>query len=305
MNAISTTNLTKYYGSGRKKSRGIMDVTLSVPEGDFFGFIGPNGAGKSTTIRILLGLIAPSDGSAELLGKNILAHKQGILSEIGYLPSETNFYSGLRVRDILQLSADLRRQDCRAEAARLCERLELDASRRIDELSLGNRKKVGIVCALQHHPRLYILDEPTSGLDPLMQREFYTILKERNQDGATIFLSSHILSEIQRYCRHAAIIREGRLLVTSTVEQLGHTDAKRVTLYGISSLPPLEGITQPIAAKNQPETNSVSFLYSGSPKTLLSALSSLPFTDITITEPDLEEIFLHYYDDTSTTQSNI
>ncbi len=296
MNAISTTNLTKYYGSRRQKSRGILDVTLTVPEGDFFGFIGPNGAGKSTTIRILLGLIAPSGGLAELFGKNVLSRKQDILSDIGYLPSEVNFYSGLRVRDILRLSADLRKQDCSDEARRLCERLELDPSRRIDELSLGNRKKAGIVCALQHRPRLYILDEPTSGLDPLMQREFYTILKERNQEGATVFLSSHVLSEVQRYCRHAAIIREGRLLVTDSVEQLGHTDARRVTLYGVSKAPALEGIKlEKYPVQETSEANSVSFLYSGDPKALLSALAALPLTDLTITEPDLEEIFLHYY----------
>ena len=296
MNAISTTNLTKYYGSRRQKSRGILDVTLTVPEGDFFGFIGPNGAGKSTTIRILLGLIAPSGGLAELFGKNVLSRKQDILSDIGYLPSEVNFYSGLRVRDILRLSADLRKQDCSDEARRLCERLELDPSRRIDELSLGNRKKAGIVCALQHRPRLYILDEPTSGLDPLMQREFYTILKERNQEGATVFLSSHVLSEVQRYCRHAAIIREGRLLVTDSVEQLGHTDARRVTLYGVSKASALEGIKlEKYPVQETSEANSVSFLYSGDPKALLSALAALPLTDLTITEPDLEEIFLHYY----------
>ena len=218
MNAISTTNLNKYYDTIRKKSRGILDVTLSVPEGDFFGFIGPNGAGKSTTIRILLGLIAPSDGSAELLGKNILAHKQGILSEIGYLPSETNFYSGLRVRDILQLSADLRRQDCRAEAARLCERLELDASRRIDELSLGNRKKVGIVCALQHHPRLYILDEPTSGLDLSHMRQVADAMNRLAESGKTVVVVTHDPEFIVRCCNQVIHIENGCVIEDYSLE---------------------------------------------------------------------------------------
>ena len=143
------------------------------------------------------------------------------------MPSEASFYRNMRVKDVIKLSADLRGRNCRAEAANLCDRLELDVSKKIRELSLGNRKKVSIVCALQHEPEVCILDEPTSGLDPLMQREFYAILEERNAKGATIFVSSHILSEIQRNCRHAAIIREGRLLVSDTTESLGHTDTKR------------------------------------------------------------------------------
>lgn len=286
MNAIQTRKLTKYYG----KTRGILDVDLAVEEGDFFGFIGPNGAGKSTTIRTLLGLIAPSGGSAEIFGKDIGRERTAILSEVGYLPSETAFYDGLRVRDILKLSADMRKTDCRTEADALCERLALDPSRKICELSLGNRKKVGIVCALQHRPRLYVLDEPTSGLDPLMQREFYTILTERCLEGGTIFLSSHVLSEVQRYCKHAAIIRDGRLLVSDTVEKLGHTGAKRVTLYGVSRILPLEGMRD---VKNG--EGVVTFLYQGNPQALLAALEPLPLTDLMVTEPDLEEIFMHYY----------
>ena len=208
MDAIKTTGLTKYYG----KARGIIDLNLCVPEGEFFGFIGPNGAGKSTTIRTLLGLISPSSGSAEILGMDMVKERQKILDCVGYLPSEAVFYPGMRVRDVLKLSAGLRKKDCREEAARLCERLELDTARKVEELSFGNRKKVAIVCALQHRPRLLVLDEPTSGLDPLMQREFFSILRERNREGTTVFLSSHVLSEIQRNCRRAAIIREGRLI---------------------------------------------------------------------------------------------
>ncbi len=287
MKAIQTDHLTKYYG----KSRGIIDVSLSVEEGDFFGFIGPNGAGKSTTIRTLLGLISATDGSAELFGRNVREHKTDILAEIGYLPAEAMLYNQMRVRDVIRFSADLRKRDCTEEAKTLCDRLELDTSRRIDELSLGNRKKVGIVCAMQHRPRLYILDEPTSGLDPLMQREFYSILKERNEAGATVFLSSHILSEVQRYCKHAAVIREGRLLACDSVENLGHTGAKRVTLRGVRELPPLENIRDVTLG-----SDFVSFLYSGKPDLLLRTLSSLPLTDITIAEPNLEEIFMHYYE---------
>ena len=286
MNAVVTNNLTKYYG----KARGIVDVSLTVEEGDFFGFIGPNGAGKSTTIRTLLGLIAPTGGSAEIFGMDICRHRTEILADIGYLPSETMFYSGMRVKDVLRLSARLRKTDCSGEAEKLCERLELDTSRKIDELSLGNRKKAGIVCALQHRPKLYILDEPTSGLDPLMQREFYSLLQERNEEGATVFLSSHILSEVQRYCKHAAVIREGRLLACDGVETLGHGGPKRVPLRGVAAEPELEHIRDVKVS-----AEGVSFLYGGKADRLIKALSALPITDITIAEPDLEEIFMHYY----------
>lgn len=286
MNAIETKNLTKYYG----KSRGIVEMNLTVGQGDFFGFIGPNGAGKSTTIRTLLGLISPTGGTAELLGRDIRAHRKELLAQIGFLPSETTFYSGMRVRDVLKLSAGLRKKDCTREAAMLCERLELDTSRRVTELSLGNRKKVGIVCAMQHKPSLYILDEPTSGLDPLIQREFFSLLQERNREGATVFLSSHILSEVQRYCRHAAVIREGKLLAAGRVERLGHTGAKRVTLHGVTAEPNLQGIRDV-----QTGNGSVSFLYSGETDLLLRELTRLSPADLTIAEPDLEEIFLHYY----------
>lgn len=286
MKAIETNQLTKFYG----KSRGITNVNLSVEEGDFFGFIGPNGAGKSTTIRTLLGLIFPTSGSAAVLGKSISQNRIEILSQVGYLPSEAMFYSGMRVRDILSYSAKLHQRDCKEEAGKLCERLELDISRRVDELSLGNRKKVGIVCALQHKPKLYILDEPTSGLDPLMQKEFYELLIERNQEGATVFLSSHVLSEISRYCKHAAVIRAGKILASDSVEKLGHTGVKRVTLQSAERVPEI-----PDAKNITVENGSVSFLYSGSPKQLLTSLADLSFEDFTVTDPDLEEVFMHYY----------
>ncbi|MCI8504571.1 MAG: ABC transporter ATP-binding protein [Lachnospiraceae bacterium] len=288
--AIKTTALTKYYG----KARGIIDLELKVTQGDFFGFIGPNGAGKSTTIRTLLGLLSPTGGRAEIFGKNILTHKEEILADTGYMPSEASFYRNRKVREIISLSASLRgtdrAQDCAAEAARLCERLELDTEKKICQLSLGNRKKVSVVCALQHKPRLCILDEPTSGLDPLMQREFFEILKERNREGATIFLSSHVLSEVQRHCRHAAVIREGRLLASDRIENLGYTGAKQVTVRGLAKPPLLKNIRDV-----KQNGDAMTFLYSGSPNALLETLAPLPLTDITIAEPDLEEIFLHYY----------
>ena len=286
MNAIQTEGLTKFYG----RSRGIIDLDLEVREGEFYGFIGPNGAGKSTTIRILMGLIHRTRGSAWILGRDISREKEQILSEIGYLPSEAVFYPDMRGRDLIRLSADLHRKDCRKASLELCERLQLDPSRRISELSFGNRKKLAVVCALQHDPRLCILDEPTGGLDPLMQKEFFEILKERNEKGMTVFLSSHILSEVQRFCSRAAIIREGRIIASGSVEELARTNAKRVSVRGsfdASGLPDVRDL--------QISDDTVSFLYSGDINLLLSHLGRQPVMDLTISEPDLEEVFLHYY----------
>lgn len=287
MQVIKTENLTKYYG----KARGIIALDLSVQQGECFGFIGPNGAGKSTTIRTLLGLISPTSGTASVLGKNIITEKQDILRETGYLPSEAVFYSGMRVKDILRLSADLRGKDCSKEAAVLCERLDLDTSRKADELSFGNRKKVAIVCALQSNPRLLILDEPTGGLDPLMQHEFFEIIRERNKNGTTVFISSHILSEVQNNCTRAAVIREGRIIACDNVDALGRSNAKRVSVSGEIDISGLDGIKDLSTTER-----SFSFLYSGDMNTLLQRLSQGKVTDLSISEPDLEEIFLHYYE---------
>lgn len=287
MNIIETAKLTKSYG----KSRGIVGLDLSVSEGEFFGFIGPNGAGKSTTIRTLLGLIYPTSGEAKIFGKDIIRQKTQILSEVGYMPSEATFYSGMKVREVISLSARLRKSDCTDEAKRLCERLVLDTEKRVEELSLGNRKKVSVVCAMQHKPRLCILDEPTSGLDPLMQKEFFDILKERHSDGATIFLSSHVLSEIQKNCSRAAIIKDGSLTALDSVENLSRASAKRVTLHGVNSLPEKLG-----AKITETAEDYVSFLYSGDIRTLLGELNRMPILDMSITEPDLDEVFMHYYE---------
>lgn len=287
MNAIQLSNLTKYYG----KSRGILNLNLDVKEGEFFGFIGPNGAGKSTTIRTLLGLITPSSGQAKIFDETIRQRNPQIRSHIGYLPSEAVFYRGMKVKDLLKLSADLHHKDCSAEREILCRRLQLDVNRKVDELSFGNRKKVAIVSALQHQPKLLILDEPTSGLDPLMQREFFHIIRERNEQGATVFLSSHVLSEIQRNCTRAAIIREGRIIACDRVEALSKTNAKRISVQGQVSLDSLEEI------RDLKENDGIfSFLYGGDIHRLLETLSAGTITNLSISDPDLDEIFLHYYE---------
>lgn len=287
MDVIQTNKLTKYYG----KTKGILDLDLSVSRGEFFGFIGPNGAGKSTTIRTLLGMIRPTSGEARLLGMDIQKNKEQILARTGYLPSETVFYSGMKVADVLKLSANLRKVDCAEEAERLCRRLQLDTAPKVETLSFGNRKKLAIVCAMQHRPEILVLDEPTSGLDPLMQREFFSILREYNQAGTTVFLSSHILSEVQRNCTRAAIIREGRLIACESMETLAKTSAKRVTVHGAVQMDSIRDARDIIRTED-----SVSFLYSGDINALLSTLARGQIKDITIAEPDLEEVFLHYYE---------
>ena len=287
MEAIKTVNLTKYYG----KARGVIELNLSVEKGECFGFIGPNGAGKSTTIRTLLGLISPTAGSVRIFGKDIAKEKEAILQDIGYLPSEAVFYPGMKVKDILKLSADMRKKDCTEEAKTLCERLRLDTSRKVDELSFGNRKKVAIVCALQSDPALLILDEPTGGLDPLIQREFFDIIRQRNQKGTTVFLSSHVLSEVQRNCTRAAVIRKGEMIACDSVDALSKTSAKRISVHGSVDWKGLDGIKDMKTADK-----AASFLYSGDMNRLIQRLSEGDIFDLNVSEPDLEEIFLHYYE---------
>ena len=284
---IEIEHLTKFYG----KNRGVNDLSLSVNEGEVFGFIGPNGAGKSTTIRAMLGLIAPTSGSVKLFGQSVRRGDASALREVGYMPAEAAFYRGMRVSEVISLSAKLRRVDCAAEARRLCDRLQLDVRRRVEELSLGNRKKVSIVCALQHKPALCLLDEPTSGLDPLIQEAFFDLLEERHAAGGTIFLSSHVLGEVQRHCQRAGVIREGQLIACDRVENLSRTRARRVTLHGVNSL------ALPGMRDVQSEKRALRFLYDGDMAALISALQGLPVDDMTISEPPLEEIFLHFYEE--------
>ena len=273
--AISIDNLTKTYG----KNRGVDKLSLQVEQGDIFGFLGPNGAGKSTTIRSLLGLIRFQQGSAQIFGMDVKSRQKEILKEVGYMPSEAMFYPSMKVKDIIRFAADMRHMDCSAEAQMLCERLCVDTDKRIEELSLGNRKKVSIVCAMQHKPKLFIFDEPTSGLDPLMQAEFFKLILEYNSQGATCFLSSHVLSEVKKYCHHAAIIKDGKLICTDTVENLTRTNAKRIRVTK-------DGVEE-------------SFVYKGDLNQLFEGFRGHNIEDITIEEPELDEIFMHYYKEES------
>ena len=285
---IEATGLTKRYG----RARGIEDVDLVVRRGEIFGFIGPNGAGKSTFVRVLLGLIRATDGQARILGMPCEPSAKPLLARVGYLPSEIQFYHGMRVGELVKFSARLRHRDCSAEAARLADRLGLDMKRKIDDLSLGNRKKVGVVCALQHEPELLILDEPTSGLDPLVQQEFFALLEERRAAGGTVMLSSHVLSEVQRYCDRAAVIREGRIIAEGSVEELASTSARRVRVVAAAPVeaPVLEGVRS-----FEPRADGASFLFQGDMGALVEWLATLPVLDVTIEEPDLDEVFMHFY----------
>ena len=285
-NAVSLEGLVKRYG----KHRGIEGLDLMVKEGEWFGYIGPNGAGKSTTIRTMLGLIKATEGKSTVLGMDSWKDREKIMAKVGYLPSEAIFYPEMTVSETLDYALSLHACKDRRRQKELSERLELDTGRKIGELSYGNRKKVGIVCALEHNPSLLILDEPTGGLDPLMQREFFSMLEEEHRKGVTIFMSSHILSEIESHAETAAAIREGRIIVSGKVEEISKTNARRVSLRGKADISTLTGVKEVVEDKN-----GMSFLYSGEASALLEALYKGSVKDFTVTEPDLEEVFLHYY----------
>lgn len=289
MRIIEVEHLTKYYG----KARGIEDVSFQVEEGEIFGFIGPNGAGKTTTIRLLLALIYPTRGSARIFGKDVFRHGPEIRQDIGYLPGEVFYYERMKVIDLLKYAASFYPRDCTRRMHELAEYMELDLNRRVDELSYGNRKKVGIVQGLMHSPRLVFLDEPTIGLDPLMQRRFFDLVREENARGLTVFFSSHILSEVQRLCHRVAIIREGRIVEIADMETLIRNNYKKVRVVARDLDPSyfdLPGVTH-----LEHTNHAVHFFYRGDINVVLRRLSALNLTDVTIEEPTLEEIFMHYY----------
>lgn len=289
---IETRKLTKSYG----KARGIVDVDLQVGEGEIFGFIGPNGAGKSTTIRTLLSLIRKTSGEARIFGLDCERDSTRILADVGYLPSEVFYYDRMRAIDLLNYSASFYKKDCRQRIRELSEVLELDLNRKIEDMSLGNKKKVGIVQGLLHSPRLIILDEPTSGLDPLMQKTFFDLIRQENKRGATVLFSSHILSEVQRICDRVAIIKEGRIVDTQSIAALQQTAVKRVTLMAKD---PVVRATLAFPGVSSAEVDGVhaSFVYEGDCNVLLAKLSDFSLVNVDITEPTLEEVFLHYYSD--------
>ncbi|MGE5327706.1 MAG: ABC transporter ATP-binding protein [Thiobacillus sp.] len=294
MNAIETKKLTKYYG----KDLGIKDINLEVHEGEIFGFIGPNGAGKSTTIRTLLGLIYPTSGSATIFGKDVVKYGPEIKQNIGYLPSEVFYYDGMKVIDLLRYSASFYKKDKKLIEKRikeLAEYLDLNLNRKIDDLSYGNKKKVGIVQGLLHQPKLIILDEPTGGLDPLMQQKFFDLLREENKKGATILFSSHILSEVQKLCDRVAIVKDGKIIRVDSIQSLAENTHKRFKLETAEPFDKRRFVGLKGISDLEVSGKSISFLYHGKINEITKVISSMNLTNLLVEEPDLEEIFLHYY----------
>lgn len=290
MNIIEVNQLTKYYG----KARGIVDVSFRVEEGEIFGFIGPNGAGKSTTIRLFLSLIYPTRGEAKIFGKDCIAFGPELRQEIGYLPSEVFYYEGMKVLDLLKYSASFYHKDCTKRLFELAEIMELDLKRKIDDLSYGNKKKVGIVQGLLHQPKLIVLDEPTSGLDPLMQQKFFNLIREENKRGATVFFSSHILGEVQKMCNRVAIIKEGSVINIQEIKTLQKDNYKKVRVLA-------DGLDEKRFAVEgvnnlQKDNGAFTFFYKGDINFITKLISEQPILDLTIEEPTLEEIFMHYYE---------
>jgi ABC-2 type transport system ATP-binding protein len=290
--AIAIHDLTKRYG----KARGIEHVSLEIGEGEIFGFIGPNGAGKSTTIRILLNLIFPTSGSATIMGMDVIRETRKIKRQVGYIPSDAGFYPSMDVHEFLSYCLRFypgQAGDNRIE--KLSEYFELDMDRKIEELSMGNRRKVAIVQSLLHKPKLLILDEPTTGLDPLMQSKFFDLLREENRKGMTIFFSSHVLSEVQMLCKRVAIIREGKIVQTEDIETLRKKQLKKVTIDPAGKLSEEDFRIQGIESMTAGAGNRVTLLYSGEINALVGLLAQSKIDNLTIEEPSLEEIFMHYY----------
>jgi ABC-2 type transport system ATP-binding protein len=288
---IETEKLTKSYG----KSRGIIDVDLAVETGEVFGFLGPNGAGKTTTIRVLLDHIRPTSGSAKVFGIESRVDPVAIHRRIGYLPGEFTLYDRLTGGQTLQYFANLRGGVDPAYQASLVERLDLDPSRKFKEYSKGNKQKVGLVIALQHKPELLMLDEPTSGLDPLVQQTTFQILREAVADGATVFLSSHILSEVEKSCDRVAIIREGRLAKVDRVDALRDLAHHQVELRFAGAVPAAEFEALPGVSEVVADDHVLRMRVSGAITPVVQAAARYDLLDFVSREPSLEETFLAQY----------
>lgn len=270
-NIITIDHLSKSYG----RHLALDQLSLTVEKGEIFGFLGSNGAGKSTTIRCLLGLIKYRKGKVTLFNDRYHSLEES-LDHIGYMPSEAMFYPNMTVKQVIDFAAKAHpNHDCKREADRLCKLLEVPLQKKIQDLSLGNRKKVSIVCALQHQPDLLILDEPTSGLDPLMQERFFQIILDAKEKGKTCFLSSHVLSEVKAYCDRVAILKKGKLLAVDRVENIMHSQKKQVTIWK--------------------DGQSITKTFEGKLSDLFSDLSEIKPDDLLIEEPSLEDLFMHYY----------
>jgi ABC-2 type transport system ATP-binding protein len=291
--AISTQGLTKHYGA----TVALVDLDLEVQRGEVFGYLGPNGAGKSTTIRLLLDLIRPTSGRAHVLGLDSRADAIEIRKRVGYLPGELALYENLTTQQLLGLFAELRGGVAGEYVRELAERLDLDLSRRIGNLSRGNKQKVGLVQAFMHRPEVVVLDEPTSGLDPIVQHEFHVIVEEVAAAGQTVFLSSHVLSEVEAIAHRVGIIRAGRLVVVENVHELKSKAVRRIEFHFANQVPNevFDGVT---GVRDVYVADRVARVTVDGPvDALVKAASRFEVVDLVSHEPDLEEVFLTYYKD--------
>ncbi len=287
-NILEIKNLTKYYG----KTLAVKDLSLELKQGEIFGFIGPNGAGKSTTIRSIMNLINKTKGEVYFLGETLTKDNLKLKEQIGYLPSEVVLYEDLTVKEMLDYHESFYKKDLNKRRKELVKKLKLEESKKIEDLSLGNQKKLGIVIALMHEPKLLILDEPTSGLDPIMQQVFYDLLKEEKEKGTTIFYSTHILSEISKICDRVGIIKEGKLLKVETIKELQNKNLNIVTIQSNE----VEDIIKKIKIEvEKTDEFTIKFKNTLSSDDLINLLHNYKIEKLLIEEPTLEEIFLHYY----------
>jgi len=285
LSAIEISSLRKYYG----KTRGLENATLEVKEGEIYGFVGPNGSGKTTLTRILLGLIHSNSGEAKIFDQDVKKASVELNKEIGYLPSEAFFFPEMKVKDVLRFFQEMRKVDD-SRVLELVDRFDIDVNKSIDQLSFGNKKKIGIVVALLHSPRLLILDEPTTGLDPLMQQTFLDLLVEEKKKGVTVFLSSHILSEVEKICDRVALIRDGVIYQVFEMSEIAQLENKKVSLF-----PALEGNLPKGMTFIKVEDDLTHYSYVGDINLLLKRLSQQRFDKCTIRDASLEEIFIQYY----------
>lgn len=289
MEAIKISNLTKSYG----KNRGIKNVNLEIKEGEIYGFIGPNGAGKSTTIKTLLNFIFPTSGSAKILGKDIVSESKAIKEFTSYVPSEVRYYSEVKVKDILNYAISFFDSCDREYLNELCNELEVELDKKIEELSLGNKKKVAIVQALLSNPKIVILDEPTNGLDPLIQQKLFNILLKEKAKGKTIFLSSHNLSEIEKFCDRVAVIKKGEIIDILDLNNMDRDLGKRITLKSTNiKIEEIKEISESIKLIGE----EIEFIYKGNINKLISLLAKYNLDKLLIEEVKLEEAFLNYYE---------
>lgn len=289
MNILEIKNLTKYYG----KTLAVKKLNLELKEGEIFGFIGPNGAGKSTTIRAIMNLINKTEGEIYFNKELLTKDKVELKKLIGYLPSEVSFYEDLTVKEMLDYHESFYNQNLTKRRKELVKRLKLDESKKIEDLSLGNTKKLGIVLAFMHNPKLLILDEPTSGLDPIMQQEFYKLLEEEKVKNTTIFYSTHILSEVSKICDRVGIIKDGKLLKVEEIENLKNKNLTKVTIISND----IDEIIKDLKIdKELQESKKITFNNEIEINILLEKLSKYNITKLLIEEPTLEDLFLHYYE---------